>query len=70
MRNSENYLRNIEEVRIGGQDITIEHSQLENILGFGLVVATVTSPIWITYGLYSDGKYGYNKFKENNVKKE
>jgi hypothetical protein len=73
MTRPKNYLnRNVEEVRLGNSTINIEVSTLENILGFGfgLVAAAVTSPIWLTYGLYSAGKYGYNKFKENSVKKE
>jgi hypothetical protein len=72
MEKLKNYLSNIEEVKLGNNTVYIEHSSLENILGFSLalVVTAITSPIWLTYGLYSAGKYGYNKLKENIVEKE
>lgn len=71
MKKPKNYFSNMEEVRLGGKDIYIEHSGLENLLGcsFGIVIGAITSPIWISYGLYSAGKYGYNKLK-NICKKE
>ena len=72
MKKLKNFFRNIEEVRLGGRDIYIEHSGLENLLGCAsiIVVGVVTSPIWIPtliyYGISSAGKYGYNKLKGNN----
>lgn len=70
MKNPLNYFRSYEEVRLGGQKLTIEHSALENLAGFGMgcIIAVpliaVTSPFWISYGLYKLGKKGYDKIKK------
>jgi len=63
MKNSLDYFRSEEQVRIGNTTIKIEHSSLENLVGFAsiIVVAGITSPIWISHGLYSLGKAGYKR---------
>ena len=66
MKNPLNYFKTVEAVRLGNDEVPIEHSALENILGFvGIgIVATITSPIWIPGTLYLLGKEGYPSKKE------
>ena len=62
-----NYFRTEEKVRLGGKEIKIEHSALENLVDCGAMVfvATITSPIWVPVGLYYLGKESYNQIKGN-----